>query len=164
MANDINSVVLCGRLTRDCGEQDFGYTQGGTARARVSVAVNRGRRQADGSWADEASFFNVSLWGKAAENLMPYLTKGRQVVVRGSLRQERWSDPQTGQSRSAVSIMADELQLVGGQGGGGDKQGYQRQPQSQSYGGQTRGCAPPPAGEPSQGGMGASGFDEDIPF
>ena len=70
---DINTVTIVGRLTRDCGQQDFSYLQSGTAVAKISVAVNRSKKQQDGSWADEASFFDVTVFGKSAENLHPYL-------------------------------------------------------------------------------------------
>lgn len=118
MASDVNSCVLVGRLTRDCGTdpngKDFSYTQGGMCIAKVSIAVNRSQKQNDGSWADVASFFNVTIFGKTAENLKPYLTKGKQICVVGRLQQDRWTDQQ-GQNHSAVSIIADNVQLVGGQ-------------------------------------------------
>ena len=63
---DLNHVVLIGRLTRDLGsdERSFGYVQSGQARANVSIAVNRSRKQADGSWGDEVNYFDVTIWGK----------------------------------------------------------------------------------------------------
>lgn len=115
---DINNLVIVGRLTRDCGSdpngRDFTYTQGGMCIARVSIAVNRSKRQGD-QWIDEASYFDVTIFGKTAENLKPYLVKGRQIVVCGHLTQERWTD-QNGQNRSKVSIIADNVQLAGGTG------------------------------------------------
>lgn len=115
---DINNLVIVGRLTRDCGSdpngRDFTYTQGGMCIARVSIAVNRSKRQGD-QWIDEASYFDVTIFGKTAENLKPYFVKGRQIVVCGHLTQERWTD-QNGQNRSKVSIIADNVQLAGGNG------------------------------------------------
>ena len=72
---DINRVVLVGRLVRDLGndQRDFAYTPNGQARANISIAVNRSRKQGD-QWVDEANFFDVTIWGKTAENLKPYLT------------------------------------------------------------------------------------------
>lgn len=114
---DINKVILVGRLTRNLAdnERDFGYLPNGTARANVSIAVNRSRKQQDGTWADEASFFDVVIFGKTAENLKPYLQKGKQIAVEGHLKQERWKDQQ-GNSRSRVSVVADNVQLLGGKG------------------------------------------------
>lgn len=110
---DINNVVLVGRLTRDLGtdERSFGYVQSGTARANISIAVNRSRKQGE-QWVDETSFFDVTIWGKTAENLKPYLTKGRQVIISGYLKQDRWE--KDGQKYSRIGIVADTVQLCGG--------------------------------------------------
>lgn len=123
MAQDINHVVLIGRLTRDLGsdEKNFGYVGNGTARANVSIAVNRSRKQADGSWGDEVSYFDITIWGKTAENLKPYLTKGKQICVEGHLKQDRWE--KDGQKFSKVSIIADNVQLLGGKSDGGQSSG-----------------------------------------
>ena len=83
---DLNHVFLIGRLTRDLGsnEKDFGYVGNGQARANVSIAVNRSRKNGE-QWIDEANFFDVTIWGKTAENLKPYLQKGKQIAVDGYL-------------------------------------------------------------------------------
>ena len=113
MANDINNVLLIGRLTRDCSGNDYAFTQAGTARANISIAVNRSVKQHDGEKKDEVSFFDVTIWGKLAETLQPYLSKGKQIAVQGYLKQDRWND-QTGNSRSKVSIIAENIELLGG--------------------------------------------------
>ena len=92
---DINVVVLVGRLTRDA---ELKYTKSGTAIVRFSLAVNRSRKQ-DDQWIDETSFFDIDFWGKGAEAVNRYLTKGQQVAVEGELRQDRWEQdgsPQQG--------------------------------------------------------------------
>lgn len=104
--SDINSVVLCGRVVRDA---EVKYTNGGTAVAEISIAVNR---YAGKDKADEVSFIDCTVWGKQAESLKQYLTKGRQVVVQGELKQDRWE--QDGQKRSKVTVNVNQLQLVGG--------------------------------------------------
>lgn len=111
---DLNVVTVIGRLVRDCGQQEFSYLQSGTAVAKISIAVNRSKKQNDGSWVDEASFFDVAIFGRTAENLHPYLQKGKQVAVKGYLKQDRWQDKQTGVNKSKISIIADDVQLVGG--------------------------------------------------
>ena len=123
MAQDINHVMIIGRLTRDLGsdERSFGYVGNGMARANVSIAVNRSRKQADGSWGDEVSYFDITIWGKTAENLKPYLTKGKQICVEGHLKQDRWE--KDGQKFSKVSIIADNVQLLGGKSDGGQSSG-----------------------------------------
>jgi single-stranded DNA-binding protein len=112
---DLNHVVLIGRLTQDLGsdERNFGYVGNGQARANVSIAVNRSRKNGD-QWVDEVNYFNVTIWGKTAENLKPYLTKGKQICVEGHLKQDRWE--KDGQKQSRVTIVADNVQLLGGRG------------------------------------------------
>ena len=83
---DINKTVLVGRLTKDI---EIKYTNSGAAIGNLSIAVNRSRKQ-DNQWVDEASFFDVKIYGKMAESLRPYLTKGKQIAVEGFLKQERW--------------------------------------------------------------------------
>lgn len=108
---DLNSVMLVGRVTRDCDANNgcFAYLQNGTALAKFSIAVNRSRKGMNGEWEDEASFFNVTIFGKLAESLAPRLKKGVQVAVKGSLKQDRWE--KDGQKFSSVGIVADSVQL-----------------------------------------------------
>jgi len=117
MAQDINSVIVVGNLTKDLGSdpngRDFGYTQGGMCIANFSIANNRNRKQADGTWGSETSYFDIKLFGKTAENLKPYLTKGKKIVVNGVLKQERWQD-KNGNNQFKVVIYATEIELVGG--------------------------------------------------
>ena len=88
------------------------YTSGGMAIGKFSLAVNRQKKSGE-QWVDEASFFDVTCFGKTAENLSQYMTKGKQVGVDGSLHQDRWQDD-SGQARSRVVINADNIQLLGG--------------------------------------------------
>lgn len=128
---DINHVLVIGRLTRDFGAdpRTFFYTTGGTACAKVSIAVNRSVKQSDGQWTDEVSFFDVTIWGKTAENLKPYLVKGKQIAVDGYLKQDRWQ--KDGQNFSKVNIVANSVQLLGG---GNAEPESAPAPQPQNYG------------------------------
>lgn len=110
MANDLNRITVIGRLTRDVGN-GFAYLANGVACANVSIAVNRSRKQGE-SWVDDVSYFDVTIWGKTAEALRPYLTKGKQIAVDGSLRQDRWE--KDGQRFSKIHIVAENVQLLGG--------------------------------------------------
>lgn len=161
---DINRVVLVGRLVRDLGndQRDFAYTPNGQARANISIAVNRSRKQGE-QWVDEANFFDVTIWGKTAENLKPYLTKGKQIAVEGYLKQDRWE--KDGQKFSKVQIVASNIQLLGGRSdNGGAAQGY-----NSGAGQEHQAFAPRqnydsvPADADSFGGDGGE-FPEDIPF
>ena len=162
MANsDINSVVIVGRLTRDA---ELRYLNSGTAVASISIAVNRSKQDGD-QWISEANFFDVSYFGKGAEGIKPYLTKGTQIAVQGSVRQDRWE--KDGQKFSRVNILADSIELLGSRSSSSQNNGnsdsfggYQQRAsysQNQSSGG---------GYEPSSEAFGGdnAGFPEDIPF
>ena len=137
---DLNHVIEIGRLTRDISERDFAYTTAGKARLNLSIAVNRSEKRG-GEWADKVSFFDVTVWGKTAENIRPYLHKGKQIAVDGYLDQQRWE--KDGVKYSKVVIIADSVQLLGGN---------ESAPQAQQ-----------PAGDYQSAGSGDD-FPEDIPF
>jgi single-strand DNA-binding protein len=167
---DINNVTIVGRLTRDlnAGDQrEFAYTPNGQARANISIAVNRSRKNGD-QWIDEANYFNVTIWGKTAENLKPYLTKGKQLIVEGYLKQDRWQDKETGKTRDRVSIVANNVQLLGGRSDGGAQPSMgsprfqQNQAPQNNYGNSV--SEMPPYEDQNFGGMGDGAFPEDIPF
>lgn len=159
MANDLNKVFEIGNLTRDI---ELSFLQNGTPKGNVSIAVNRGKKSADGQWVEEASYFDVLIWGQTAQNLQQYLTKGKKIAVCGYLKQDRWQDQQTGQNRSRIYIVAEDVQLLGGQSQNGNGQPqfqsvqqYQQRPQQtapQNYPQQS--YVPPADG----------GFPEEIPF
>ncbi len=105
----INAVILVGHLTRDA---ELRFTTSGTPVTSFSIAVNKSVKKND-QWTDEASFFDIVLFGSRAESLSKYLTKGQQIAVDGSLQQDRWTD-KDGQTHSRVKINADNIQLLGG--------------------------------------------------
>ncbi len=146
MANDINTVVLVGRLTRDA---ELKYTNAGTAVCKFSIAVNRRKRSGE-QWTDEVSYFDIVLWGKQGEAIHQYLGKGKQIAVNGELRQNRWE--QDGQTRSKVEIIASNVQLLGGSSGGS---------QGTSRGG--TGSAPFEKFD-NRNTTGPEDFEDDIPF
>lgn len=151
---DINVVVLVGRLTRD---SELKYTKSGMPIARFSLAVNRSRKQ-DDQWVDETSFFDIDFWGKGAESVNRYLTKGQQVAVEGELRQDRWE--QDGQARSKVVVNASNVRLMGnapGGQGGNSSDRSQRTPYEGSNGSKNGGGS-------SQQSAPTDTFDDDIPF
>jgi len=102
---DLNSVNLIGRVTRDT---ELRYTNGGTATCTATIAVNR-RRKVNDQWQDEASFIDIQLWGKPAEGLASRLTRGVQIAVTGSLRQEKWE--QNGETKTKLLVVASQVQL-----------------------------------------------------
>ena len=157
---DTNHVVLVGRLTKDLGtdERSFGYVANGQAIANVSIAVNRSKKNGD-QWIDEVNYFDVTIWGKTAENLKPYLTKGKQIVIDGYLKQDRWE--KDGQKFSKVTVVANNVQRIGGRGDGSSQPASGAphfQPANNSSNGYSSGY--------SNDSYGDTGMDipEDIPF
>ena len=115
---DMNYVFEIGNLTRD---EELKYTPGGMAVGSFSIAVNR-RVKKGQDWVDEVNYFDVSIFGKQAEGLKKFLTKGKQVGIVGYVKQDRWTDL-NGQKRSTVKIVANELQLLGGKDNGNQSSG-----------------------------------------
>lgn len=164
---DLNSVALVGRVTKDCDSNNggFSYLQNGMALAKFSVAVNRSKKDTNGEWQDEASFFNVTIFGKFAESLAPKLKKGVQVAIKGSLKQDRWQ--KNGQNFSSVGIIADSVQVFAPRQGNqneqnnfnanNSQQAYYRQNQMQQQNFQQA----QPLNNQNTGGQ---EFPEDIPY
>jgi len=105
---DNNVVSINGRLVR---EAELRFSTNGTVILRFSIAVNRSVKKGD-KWEDEASFFDCTMFGKMAESVSKYLSKGKQVSIIGELVQNRWE--KDGQNRSKVEIIVNKLQLLGG--------------------------------------------------
>ena len=110
---DVNRVIEIGHLTRD---EELKYTPGGMAIGNISIAVNR-RVKKGQEWVDESNYFDVVIFGKQAESLQRFLTKGKQIALDGFLKQDRWQD-QNGANKSAVKIVANDIQLLGGKDSG----------------------------------------------
>ena len=103
----INRVVLVGNLTR---EPELRYTPQGVAVASMGIAVNRITKNEQGDY--EVDFFNIVAWRRTAEFAQNYLHKGSRVAVDGRLQTRSWVDQASGQKRSAVEIVADNLQSL----------------------------------------------------
>jgi single-strand DNA-binding protein len=146
-----NKVILMGNLTRD---PEVRYTTSGTAVTDVGLAVNR-------TWFDkqanerreEVTFVDVTLWGRTAEVAGEYLAKGRGVLIEGRLQLDQWDDKETGQKRSKLKVVGDNMTMLPG-GGGGPRSGEAPAPAQAS-------TAPTEGGfEPSGGGA----PDDEVPF
>jgi len=109
-----NRVVLLGNLGRD---PEVRYTQGGTTVANLRIATTERRPDGNGGWADQTEWHSVVVFGKQADNVKKFLTKGRQVLVEGSLRTRQWQDQQ-GQKRYSTEVVARDIRFVGGRPGG----------------------------------------------
>src|ERR1700732_1603369 len=115
MAN-LNRVLLIGNLTRD---PEVRYTPKGTAVADIGIAVNRVYSGEDGEKKEEVTFVDVTLWGRQAEVAQEYLAKGRQVLIEGRLQLDTWEDKESGQKRSKLKVVSENMKMVGGRGEGG---------------------------------------------
>ena len=113
MPQNINSVVLVGNLTRD---PELRHTPAGTAVTTLRIAVNDRVKRGE-EWQDAAYYFDVTVWGRTAENCAQYLSKGRPVGVQGKLTWREW-DAQDGTKRQSVEVVADNVQFLGGRGDG----------------------------------------------
>lgn len=143
----INKASISGNLTRD---PELRTTQSGTSVLSMGVAVNERVKRGD-QWEDRPSYVDVTVWGARAEALSKFLRKGLRVAVSGRLRQDRWQDKQTGENRSRLGIVADEVDVMTPRDGA---QG--RQAVSQPQVARTPYAAPPVAP--------ADPYDENIPF
>jgi len=106
---DLNNVTLICRVTQEIGEKDFGYISTGTAKLQLHVANNESRKKGE-NWEDETSYFDITVWGKPAENLKQKIRKGLLIAVSGRLKQDRWE--KDGQKKSKIYINADSVQIL----------------------------------------------------
>jgi single-strand DNA-binding protein len=106
----LNRVLLIGNLTRD---PQVKYTPKGTAVVDIGLAVNRHYSGDDGQKHEDTCFVDVTLWGRQAEVAQEYLTKGRQVFIEGRLHLDTWDDKQSGQKRSRLRVVAENMQMLG---------------------------------------------------
>ncbi len=102
----LNSVNIMGNLTRD---PEIKYIPSGKAVCSLSIANNRVYTK-NGEKVTEVSYFDVEVWGLAAENCSKYLTKGNGVIVEGRLRQDRWE--KDGKTQSRVRITANAVHFL----------------------------------------------------
>lgn len=160
MAGDINQVILVGRVTRDA---ELRYTASGAALCAFAIAVNRRVKKGE-QWLDEASFFDLTLWDKQAENLSKYLLKGTQVAVQGELRQDRWE--KDGQKMSKVQVFVNNLQLLGSGRAGGEGSRGPEAPSYSSSRSSSESYSPAPKQAPSKPAddFDPHAYEDDIPF
>jgi len=165
MAN-LNKVMLIGRLTREPEARMF--ANGGKV-VKFGFAVNNRRKnQQTGQWEEDPVFidveaFNRGEFGKLADHVEQYLHKGHQAFVEGHLKLDQWNDKQTGEKRSRLLVVADNVQFLEPRADGGQGQrsypSSARRPEPSAAAGHDfepadDRMAPPPAGPE----------ENDIPF
>lgn len=119
-----NRVILMGNLTRN---PETRFTQAGMPIVNFGLAVNRRFQDGEGNWKEEATFVDVTIFGKRGEAFARFHTKGKPALVEGHLRMDTWDDKTTGQKRSKLYVVAENWEFVGSAGGreGGAQGGYE---------------------------------------
>ncbi len=143
----VNKVILVGNLGRDA---ELRYTPGGAAVATLNLATTEVWNDRNNQRQEKTEWHRVVLWGKQAESLQEYLTKGKQIYVEGRLQTRQWDD-KDGNKKYTTEIKADRITLLGGAGGARGGGGMERSGGSQMAGGMDE-----PPMEPIT--------DDDIPF
>lgn len=110
-----NRIVLMGNLTRD---PQLSYTPANTAVCKFGIATNRKWRDQDGNSREEVCFVDCTLFGRTAEAFNQYMSKGRQVLIEGRLRLDRWTTPE-GEKRSKHEVTVERFTFVGARGDAG---------------------------------------------
>ncbi|MCL4196540.1 MAG: single-stranded DNA-binding protein [Phycisphaerales bacterium] len=151
-----NKVLLMGNLTRD---PELRFTASNQPVAQIGLAVNRHYTSSTGEKKEEVTFVDCEAWGRTAELINQYFSKGRPIFIEGRLKLDQWEDQQ-GQKRSRHKVVIESFQFVDSRGGGGGEGGGERS-EPRSAGG------PRPAR--AAGGGDSSGAhqpieEEDIPF
>jgi single-strand DNA-binding protein len=148
----VNKVILVGNLGRDA---ELRYTPGGAAVSTLNMATTETWTDKSGQKQEKTEWHRVVFWGKVAESLTEYLTKGKQVYVEGRLETRQWND-KDGNKRYTTEIKGDKIVLLGG-GGGGQRGGMSRGGGEETMGGgQAHAHASDPPEQPLT--------DDDIPF
>ena len=140
----INKVILAGNLTRD---PETRQTQGGLTICEFGIAVTRKIKD-----KDETCFVNITVFGKAAETSSKYLAKGSNVYVEGRLQLDQWEDRNSGAKRSALKVVADQVQFLSGNKGGGEARDGSSRRAERGTPRQVPDEYAPPMGNGSQGG------------
>ena len=112
----VNKVILVGNLGRDA---EVRFTPSGAPVASFSIATTENWTGKDGQKQEQTEWHRIVLWGKTAETLQPYLTKGKQIYLEGRLQTRQWE--KDGQKHYTTEVKADKVVLLGGGGRGGDR-------------------------------------------
>jgi single-strand DNA-binding protein len=107
---NLNAVFLIGNLCRD---PEVRYTAKGLAVTEIDLAINRSYSGEDGQKHEEVTFVNCVVWGRLAEVAQQYLKKGSPVCLTGRLQTDTWEDKQSGQKRSRLRVVGENIQLLG---------------------------------------------------
>jgi len=154
MARGINKVIIVGNVG---GDPETRYMPSGSAVTNLTIATNESwKDKQTGEKKERTEWHRVAMFNRLAEIAAEYLRKGSQVYIEGKLRTRKWQD-KDGQDRYTTEIIADEMQMLGGRGGGSGNFGGGDTGGGDTSGGKRGGGSPPPQSAPDD-------FDDDIPF
>src|SRR5581483_10640241 len=129
---------------------------------QFGLAVNRQFKDESGQTRDETTFVDIEAWGKQGELVSKYLTKGSPAMVEGRLKLDQWEDKQSGQKRSKLKIVLDNVQFLGRPGGGAGAPAA-----GAEEGGEAASLerhSPPPRASAKPAPQASPSIDEDVPF
>lgn len=150
--------MLIGNLTRDV---ELRVLPKGSSIGAFGLAVNREWKDDSGAKKEEVTFIDCEAWGKTAEIIAKYTSKGKPLFVEGRLKLDSWEDKTNGQKRSKLKVVVENFQLLGSRG---DTQAPSGDPGA--YQGDDAQASPPPARRPAPATPPPQGEinDEDVPF
>ncbi|MCD4658182.1 MAG: single-stranded DNA-binding protein [Planctomycetes bacterium] len=105
----LNKVFLIGNLTRD---PRLRTTPSGISVGEFSIAVNDTYSTSAGERRERTVFVDIVVWKRLAENCYRFLRKGRAALVEGRLEQDTWEDRETGQRRSRLRVVAQNVTFL----------------------------------------------------
>jgi single-strand DNA-binding protein len=108
-----NRVLLVGNLTRD---PELRHIVTGTSVSDIGLAINDRRKLPSGEWVEDVTFVDITLWGRTAEVVCQYLTKGAPLLVEGRLKLESWESE--GQKRNKLKVIGERIEFLSGSGSG----------------------------------------------
>lgn len=157
----LNKVFLIGNLTRD---PELRVTPKGTPICQFGIAVNRQFKDESGATRDETAFIDIEAWGKQGELVSKYLSKGSLAMVEGRLKFDQWEDKTSGQKRSKLKVVLENVQFLSTRSSGGVAGGGAPAPEEGGDPASPERHAPPPRGGGTKPGPASGNIDEDVPF
>ena len=143
-----NQVILIGNLTRDV---ELRHTPSNQTVANIGLATNRQYQTKDGERREEVTFVDCEAWGRQAEVMAQYLSKGRPVMIQGRLKLDSWQDKDGG-NRSKLKVVVENFQFLGSREGGGGSGGGGGNSAGENSAGERYQSAGAPSGGGYQGG------------
>ena len=121
MAKSVNRTFLLGHVGKN---PEVETTPGGTVAVRFSLATTDRQKNRQGNWSDRIEWHNLVAYGRTAEIVRDYASKGTQLFVQGKIQTRSWDDKDSGQKRYWTEIFVHDLTLLGGGRGENGRPGH----------------------------------------